>query len=286
MAGSAAATHAVVVVHGTGRNAAGYFASVMRAATTAGVVGHTLVIAPWFKTRKDEPDRDEAIWTSDGWKQGDDATKPSGVSSFAVTDHLLTTLADRTRFPNLRWITVSGHSAGGQFAQRYATFGLAPNRLPGISVNFVVANPSSFVYFSSVRPSRTGGFATPSTSACPGFDNYKYGMAKRSGYVAALTPAQAEQSYASRRVTLLTGGSDTTDNGDEDTTCEAMLEGANRAKRSANYFSYLRTIAPNAPHDRVIIPGVGHDGDAMFTSPLAWPSLFGVQPQGQTGYSS
>jgi hypothetical protein len=72
--GSAAATHAVVVIHGTGRNAAGYFASMMSAATKAGVVGHTLVIAPWFKTRKDKPNRDEAVWTSDGWKQGDAAT--------------------------------------------------------------------------------------------------------------------------------------------------------------------------------------------------------------------
>jgi hypothetical protein len=281
--GSAAATHAVVVIHGTGRNAAGYFASMMSAATKAGVVGHTLVIAPWFKTRKDKPNRDEAVWTSDGWKQGDAATKPTGVSSFAVTDHLLATLADRVLFPNLRWITVSGHSAGGQFTQRYATFGLAPNRLPGIFVNFVAANPSSFLYFSPIRPSRNGGFATPSASACPGFDNYKYGLAKRSGYVAALTPVQAERSYVSRRVTLLTGGSDTTDNGDEDTTCQAMLEGSNRAKRSANYFAYIRTIAPNAPHNRVVIPGVGHDGDAMFASLLAWPSLFGVQPQGGAG---
>lgn len=209
--------------------------------------------------------------------------EPTGVSSFAVTDHLLATLADRVLFPNLRWITVSGHSAGGQFTQRYATFGLAPNRLPGIFVNFVAANPSSFLYFSPIRPSRNGGFATPSASACPGFDNYKYGLAKRSGYVAALTPVQAERSYVSRRVTLLTGGSDTTDNGDEDTTCQAMLEGSNRAKRSANYFAYIRTIAPNAPHNRVVIPGVGHDGDAMFASLLAWPSLFGVQPQGGAG---
>ena len=108
-------------------------------------------------------------------------------------------------------------------------------------------------------------------------------MAGRSGYVAALTPAQAETNYISRRVTLLTGGSDTTDNGDEDTTCGAKLEGASRAARSANYFSYIRAIAPTAPHDRVVIPGIGHDGDAIFASPLAWPSLFGVQPQSQAG---
>jgi hypothetical protein len=286
LTGSVAATHAVVVIHGAGRNAAGYFASMMNAATKAGVVGHTLIVAPWFKTRSDKPDHGEAVWSNDGWKQGDAAITPTPVSSFAVIDRLLTSLADRSRFPNLRWITLSGHSAGGQFTQRYAAFGLAPNQLSQTPVNFVVANPSSFVYFSPLRPLLTGRFAEPSPSSCPGFDNYKYGMAKRSGYVAALSAAQAEMTYTSRRVTLLTGALDTTDNGDEDTSCQARLEGPNRASRSANYLAYTHRIAPNAPHDRVIIPGVGHDGDAMFASPLSWPSLFGVRPEKQPNYAS
>jgi pimeloyl-ACP methyl ester carboxylesterase len=280
MAGSVAATHAVVVIHGTGGNAAGYFASMVHAATMAGVVDHTLVVALWFKTSKNTPSQGEAVWTKGGWKVGDGATAPIGVSSFTVIDQLLTTLADRGRFPNLRWITVAGHSAGGQFTQRYAMFGLAPNRLLGVLLNYIVANPSSFAYFSPVRPS-TAGFTVPAVSSCPGFNDYKYGMAGRSGYVAALTPTQTESSYLARRVTLLTGGSDTIDNGDEDTSCGAKLEGASRAARSANYFSYIRAIAPNAPHDRVVIPGIGHDGDAMFASPMAWPVLFGVRPWSQ-----
>lgn len=278
MTGSAAVTQAVVVIHGTGGNAAGYFASMMNAATRAGVVGTTMVVAPWFKTSKNKPARGEAVWTNDAWKDGGGATRPAGLSSFTVLDQVLSTLSDRTRFPALRAITVAGHSAGGQFTQRYAAFGLAPGRLAGVAVNFVVANPSSFVYFGPARPTASGGFAVPAANSCPGYDDYKYGMGHRSGYVAALTPAQAEQTYVSRRVTLLSGGADLEDNGDEDTSCQARAQGPNRNARAADYFAYTRAIAPTAPHDRIVVPGVGHDGDAMFASPLAWPALFHVTP--------
>jgi hypothetical protein len=39
-----------------------------------------------------------------------------------VLDEMLLALADRTVFPNLARVVVSGHSAGGQIVQRYALF--------------------------------------------------------------------------------------------------------------------------------------------------------------------
>jgi pimeloyl-ACP methyl ester carboxylesterase len=279
MSGSTSVTQAVVVIHGTGGNAAGYFASMMNAATRAGVVGNTAVIAPWFKTGKNKPAHGEAVWTNDSWKDGGGAVRPAGLSSFTVLDQILATLADRSRFPDLRRITVAGHSAGGQFTQRYAAFGLAPGRLAGVAVNFVVANPSSFVYFSPVRPAAGGGFAVPLPGSCPGYDDYKYGMGHRSGYPAGPTPAQAAQTYVTRRVTLLSGGADVNDNGDEDTSCAAKAQGPDRNARAADYVNYIRAIAPGAAQDRIVVPGVGHDGDAMFASPLAWPALFHTPAQ-------
>jgi pimeloyl-ACP methyl ester carboxylesterase len=275
MSGSAAVTEAVIVVHGTGRNAQGYFASMMAAASQAGATRNTLVVAPWFKTGQDRPKPGEATWTSDAWKIGNGAESPEGLSSFLVMDQIIATLAARQRFPNLRHITLTGHSAGGQFTQRYAALGLAPNALSGVTVSYVPANPSSYVYFTASRPTGSG-FGTPSSSSCSAYNEYKYGLQGRSGYPARLTPAQALANYSSRQVTIVNGGADTVQNGDMDTDCGAMLEGPNRASRGANFVRYMRAVAPDssARQSRIVVPGVDHDGDAIFTDPSVRGRLF------------
>ena len=48
------------------------------------------------------------------------------VSSFAVLDALLQMLSDRQHWPALDLVVLAGHSAGGQFVQRYAVAGRAP----------------------------------------------------------------------------------------------------------------------------------------------------------------
>jgi hypothetical protein len=289
MAGSPAVTHALVVVHGDGRDPIATFTGMMAAADSSGVTAHTLVLAPWFKSSQDEPGAGEASWSSEGWKSGDGAVSPSGLSSFAVMDDLVATLADRTRFPRLSWVTVTGHSAGGQFTDRYATFGLGPNSLPGVLVTYVIANPSSFVYFDAARPdaARPDADATSSmtadASSCPAYDNYKYGLRGRRGYVAQLTPQQALTQFVSRRVTILSGAADTTQNGDMDASCAAMMEGPNRASRAANFFTRIHSVYPGAPHDRIVVPGTGHDHYALFGSPVASSVLFGPGHTPATG---
>jgi hypothetical protein len=68
-------------------------------------------------------------------------------------------LADRSLFPNLKAVVLAGHSGGGQLVQRYAVVGKAAAALTstGIHLRYVVANPSSYLYFSDERPSRGGG---------------------------------------------------------------------------------------------------------------------------------
>jgi hypothetical protein len=273
MTGSAQVTHAMLVVHGAGRDAAVTFTAMMQAAGKAGAnVDQTMVLAPWFKTAQDSPAAGEAVWSSGGWKIGDPSTGGgASVSSFEATDDLLYTWADRAKFPNLRWITVVGHSAGGQFTDRYATFGQAPSHVPGLLINFVVGNPSSFVYFDDRRPNGD-------PSDCQDFDRYKYGMAGRSGYVAQLSPRQALTTFLSRRVTILNGSADTQQNGDMDAGCGGMLQGANRLARGENFFTRMRGIAPAAPHDRIVVPGVSHDHYALFEDSRAATVLFGTTP--------
>jgi pimeloyl-ACP methyl ester carboxylesterase len=283
LAGSPAITHAVVVIHGILRNPQAYFAAMMAAATNDHADAHTIVVAPWFQTAQDEPGARKPYWIDQpprradtpGWLQGDAAIRPAGLSSFTVMDDLLTTLADPQRFPNLRSITVAGHSAGGQFTQRYAVFGIAPDHLPRVKINYVVANSSSYLYFDSTRPIDDGTrFVVPPAANCPGYDTYKYGLAGRTGYVAALSPAQALTRYLHRQVTIVNGSADTFDNGDEDTTCAAMAQGPHRAARGTYYLAYIQGHHPPAPHDRIVVPGVGHHQGAIFNSPLVAPVLF------------
>lgn len=256
------ATRALVMVHGTNRNASDYYKYGLAAAKKAGVDKTTLVLAPWFKTKDDKPKIGEPVWTNDQWKEGG-----GKLSSFQVMDDLLALLADIKKFPALLHVVVAGHSAGGQYAQRYAAFGQPPT-----STTFVVANPSSYCYFGPERPSTDGLHFTVPKTKCTSYDAYKYGLNKRSGYVSRLSGDQALTQYLQRRVTVLNGGADTTHDGDLDVSCAANLQGPHRRARG----EYFHAHYPSPTHDRVVVPGVGHDAAKMFSSPLSWPALFGT----------
>jgi pimeloyl-ACP methyl ester carboxylesterase len=279
MAGSAAVTQAVIVVHGTNRNADGYYEHMMAAAVKARVTDHVMVVAPHFEIDDDDPSGMLTWPENDAWKRGADSE--NGLSSFAVIDELVASLSDSHRFPRLQHITIAGHSAGGQFAQRYAAFGKAPSVLPWESFSFAIMNPSSYVYLDDERPGGPGGpFVRPAGGDCPDYDHYKYGLAGRTGYPGELSARRVVAQYATRSVTIFSGGDDTVDNGDMDTKCPAMLQGADRFDRATLFHEHFMALHPQAPHARVVVPGVGHHAARMFASPLTWPALFGAVAPG------
>jgi pimeloyl-ACP methyl ester carboxylesterase len=260
----AAVTRAVVVVHGINRNAQDYFGSIYRAAVDVGIIENTIIVAPRFQIEKDEREDHDAYWTDSGrnsWKDGGGAVAPAGLSSFKVMDELLTALAEKDRFPRLTWITLVGHSAGGQFTQRYAAGGRAPDTLRGVTIGYVTANPSSYLYLNSYRP--TGENLLES---CPGYNDYKYGLENRNEYCSVLNDELIRQQYISRRVTYLLGSADIDQDDDFETSCAANAQGGTRFQRGRFYCSTIRTFFPSAQHEMVIVPDVGHDHDAMFNS--------------------
>ena len=111
----------------------------------------------------DALDDGELAFSCNGWKDGEPALG-SPIDSFTAMDRLLAALDDKARFPALKEIVVAGHSAGGQYVQRYA----AGNRIePTLSapVRYLVANPSSYLYLEPNRPTGSGNnFAIPKTS--------------------------------------------------------------------------------------------------------------------------
>lgn len=83
-------------------------------------------------------------WLGDDWSAGADNVAEctpgvSGVSAFTAIDAIIDWLQNKTRFPSLDTIVVSGHSLGGQFVQRYASLGSGRN-VDGVDVLYWVGN--------------------------------------------------------------------------------------------------------------------------------------------------
>lgn len=268
-------TRALILVHGRLRNAQTYLQSGIDAAEHAGVSASTLVIAPQFLNASDikrnHLDGQVLRWNGNDWMAGEPSTGPGQISSYGALDQIIKHLGNRTLFPALKEIVVAGHSGGGQVVQRFALTGHDHPTLKneGIRLRYVVANPSSYAYFSRQRPVQFD------TASCPGFNDWKYGLQHLPAYAKGQSVEQLEQAYVSRDITYLLGQQDTDPNHPAlDKSCEAETQGAYRLMRGHNYFDYLKHRHPQLSQTLVEVPGVGHNGDEMFTSPEGQKVLF------------
>lgn len=141
------------------------------------------------------------VWKERQWVEGAMDTTNT-INSFDVLEnHFLPLLANKAIFPNLKAITIAGFSAGGQFVQRYAWYSQYGSTDDALDVRMAVGDPSSYLYLDSRRPAaacspkRDTGVnwtcskfeapfkgATASSRACPGYDDWKYGLSKYCTY--------------------------------------------------------------------------------------------------------
>ena len=267
---------AVLVLHGLLRNADVYFRSGLKAQSAAGAAGaDSVMIAPQFLAAIDVPahglsDR-TLYWSYDGWEAGEPARGPTHASSFDALDAILFRVADPSLFPDMRMVVVSGHSGGAQIVQRYAVLGKAEAvlRERGISVRYVVANPSSYAWFSAQRPVQA------IAQSCPGYDRWKYGMNDLPPYADERNAASLEAAYAGRDVMYLLGALDTNPNHPAlDKSCMAEAQGPYRYARGHAYFAALQAQFGVRLHQTLHdVPGVGHK---MLTSSCGLSALFDI----------
>ncbi|HEX7929191.1 MAG TPA: alpha/beta hydrolase, partial [bacterium] len=199
-------------------------------------------------------------WDVFGWAVGTQSEGPASVSAFAVVDAVLARLADPARFPALQQVVVAGHSAGGQFVQRYAVVvrGEAPLLARGIAVRYVVANPSSYLYFDTQRPSGDG-FAAFNGAACPQFNRYRFGLENLPRYAEGEDVSGLEAAYLKRRVIYLLGTEDSNPHHPAlDRSCMAEAQGPHRFARGQAYMRYLRARHPDFTPAVWPVRGVGH----------------------------
>lgn len=281
---------AVILIHGRLRNADAYFDLAERACVLAGErAADTLLIVPQFLASADvsahalPPSTLHWEWTS--WMGGGNAEGPAPISSFDVLDAILHTLASREQFAPLSEVVIAGHSGGGQVVQRYAvvTRGEAPLVARGITPRYVVANPSSYVYFDAMRPTASGEFALFDATACPSFNRWKYGLEDLPDYVSNSGDAGSadvlESRYARRDVSVLLGGADCDPQHPAlDRSCAARAQGAHRLERGLAYARYMALRHPEGAATRrtFVIDGVGHDAKGIFASAHGLAALFGV----------
>ena len=287
---------AIIVVHGVLRNADEYFPHMMEAVEQVGLDPTTLVIAPQFLIAEDitafSPGDEVLFWdeeSGEGWKKGDDSIsteehpRTASASSFEVVDRMVEQITLKGYFPNLKDVIVIGHSAGGQFVNRYAAGTLIGDSLPKyIRLRFIVANPSTFVYFNQERrlPDTTDQFAVPE-SADADYNDYKYGLDKLNPYMASTGIDTIRSSYPQKDIVYLFGGEDIQEAHLEQTP-NAMLQGRHRLERGQVYYHYLKHYFGEKITETqkiAIIPCVGHDHAAIFKSDAGMKYIFGILPE-------
>jgi hypothetical protein len=272
---------ALIVVHGQGRDADNYFRTSLAATFLANAFNDTIVISPRMASNNGTGCRDtlapnEVNWPcgGDSWRSGGVATNNPKLTSYDFMDAIVRALANKTNFPNLKAIVISGHSAGGQFVTRYE-MGNQVHESISVPITYVVSNPSSYSYLDAERPAGANSELRPFGDArnCTTFDTWPYGLKSRTGYTAKIPDDQLKKQLASRPVTYLLGELDILPLAGFDSSCPAMAQGPTRLARGQAFAAYVKAKY-NAQHQVVVVPLCGHNARCMFTAEVALPILF------------
>jgi len=269
-------TRAIIVIHGSSRNAADYFGAILDTIPASADAARdwrrrTVVLAPHFQEKGDA--RKDELWWEGDWNCGGEK---KDVSSFAVVDALVARLRSGI-FPNLKWIVITGHSAGGQFVQRYAAFTdidlLPVSNAP--LVKFVPANPSSYVYLNDYRFDEVQkAWVIPRGKKNKDYDDYKYGLDDLDDYAKDRGPAWAQTHLPKRWVEVLAGQADVVANSSFDDSKEAMWQGDTRYERALLFNAFMdRFYTPNR-FSVTPVPNAGHDHREVYASAEAKGAIY------------
>ena len=261
---------AVVLVHGWGGglHRAWEMAPMMRAlaAATPSGTAAPYVVAPLFPREElvqkggfeafslaswnaERREISQAWRAADDWRGGGDAIGTT-LSSYDVIDRIFRALADRTRYPRLRRVVLTGFSAGGQFVGRYAAVGKGVVR-EGVELAYAAMAPST-----ELRLDRD--------------EDWLYGLRGRPRYAAALSEDAILANLSSRRVWRGCGTEDVLGwpNTSLDMTPAAVKQGRNRYERFRNFEIYLAAYPAWARQVSFhAFKGIGHDTVAAHSDP-------------------
>lgn len=290
-------TRLLVMVHGKNRDADRYYGTAMAAAFLAHAMTDTVVVAPFMASS--HPDCGDSVTppqldfscVGDSWRAGAVAVNDAHLTSFDFVDAILRKAVGA--FPNLRHIVVAGHSAGGQFALRYAMSNKLHDTL-GIELSYVVANPSSYPWPDTARPlpvddaypsvaEQAWGdelphsrftFGAVDAAQCPDFNRWPFGLDGRTGgYTRDIDSPRLIDQLTRRPTTYVLGQSDVLPVAGFDSSCAAMMQGPTRRARGEAFVAYVQQRW-RARHSVIIVSDCGHNARCIFTAEEVLPVLF------------
>lgn len=232
----------IVVLHGMLRNADLYCSNAVPLAERC----HAIIAAPCFPTNR---------FSNDDYQRGGVIRKgvaqPRANWNYQRIVETTAAVREREGHPALPYYLI-GHSAGGQFAMRYAAM------MPPGAVRIVAANPGSDLF-----PRR----------------DWKFGFGF-GGLPAELSDDAALQHYLAAPLTLYLGLDDNDPNHFElDKSAAAELQGKFRLERGRNCFAFAQKLAAERGWEfnwrKVEVAGIAHDGKAMLAAPEVEDALFG-----------
>ena len=193
----------------------------------------------WKSSVSDSIPHEIPIFTGRGWKDGsynrNHLKSGRNISSYGIFRAILTHITNKTAFPNVKRITLFGFSAGAQFLQRFALLENNDFSKNDVSVQYLISNPSSFVYFNALRPTHDGtGFGIPNSSwlrneweinqsnnrswisnwnqNCDHYNHWRFGLENFPGYVEEIFSkhemSQFIENYGNENITYIMGTGD------------------------------------------------------------------------------
>ncbi len=287
----------VIYIHGARRNGLDYYDWGETAVKNANKNEETLFISPQFTSEKDldahKHNANHLFWANNNWRVGDESVSSkkrqmaTTISSFSLVDSMIVRVCNRKLFPKLKKIIVIGHSAGGQFVQRYAGMTPMPEILMahpeifgrGYKFRFIVMNPSSYLYFDDRRPVKTAtglSFQRPDTTGCSNFNEYPKGFEKLNPYATNIVSKKIQDQFLARDIVFIMGGSDVDINDSSlDKTCSGNMQGRFRLERGQFYYEYVKLFSKKDKIHRIeVVPNVAHSGDKMVNAEITRKYLF------------
>ncbi|PKI84850.1 hypothetical protein MVES1_001362 [Malassezia vespertilionis] len=300
------AKHVVIVVHGSLRDGDSYwslmndiFADLIKQGD-ARVDRNLIIVAPEFfsaEQNEGQYSSKQLAWPDlNLWQPGEASSRPKGlnISSYEAIEKLVDHFDNSSQYPQMKNITLVGHSGGGQLVNRYAT--LARKLPQNTHMRFIVADPSSSLYFTEDRAVTDKNIVDK--AKCPLYNSYRYGFDNLTIPIYGGQSAQTGfKNYVTRDIVHLNGLLDTEVNGDQQ--CMAILQGGTqRISRNFSWWKYLNLIAgtgedmrffpgnftnvPNWKHlysgdftPRLsIVANASHDVDQVFNSAIGNSALF------------
>lgn len=289
----------LISVHGSSRNADDYLCAAHSASRLQERYPSdaVLVVAPRFLAPEDRPVPafqptqasgatplrwNETYPIAHTWRYGADSIQ-GGISSYAALDALIKHLVldPQGLYPNLETIVLAGHSAGGQFAQRYAMLSPSPildgriyvsmdssaHRARSVEFRSVAANPRSYCYLDGRRP-EGGGYKVPNEheiAECPRYNQWQWGLDAGGDVVApykdrAIDAAggvdELVKRFLQRNMIYLAGTQDIIP---LQGLCEDdLFQGRCRLERAHVYFKYLQTLYNSRRHVFKEVDGSNH----------------------------